>query len=91
MDPSAFILKSKDNQLQAFNACHVDDSIGMADTKKAKEIQEYMSSQFTYDEVKSLPCRYIGSNISRMDGDIVLNQDIYISALEVPDKTGVST
>ena len=49
-----------------------------------------MSSQYTYGEVKSLPCRYIDSNISRMDGDIVLNQDHYISAFEVPDMTGVS-
>ena len=68
----------------------MDDSIGMADKEKAKEIQEYMSKQFTYGEIKPLPCRYIGSNISMVDGDIILNQDHYISGLEVPDMSGIS-
>ena len=69
----------------------MDDLIGMASTEKAKEIQEYMSKQFTYGEIKPLPCRYIGSNISKVDGDIILNQDHYISAHDTPDMTGYFT
>ena len=89
MDPAAFILKSK-GSLEALNACHVDDSIGMASGSKLEEIQNNMSKHFTYGECKPLPCRYIGSNLAKEDGDIVINQDHYITALEVPDLSKIS-
>ena len=89
MDPAAFILKSK-GSLEALNACHVDDSIGMATGSKLEEIQKNMSQHFTYGEFKTLPCRYIGSNLAKDDDDIVINQDHYITALEVPDMSKIS-
>ena len=89
MDPAAFILK-KDGELEACNANHVDDAANMSTLTKCKEIQDFMSKHFKYGESKGLPCRYLGSNISKVDGDIRLNQDHYVSKLETPDISEVS-
>ena len=84
MDPAAFILKSKQD-LTAISAAHVDDTVTVTETNKSKEIQDYMSKHFKYGESKNPPCRYLGSNISRIDNDFSLNQDHYVDSLEIPD------
>ena len=89
MDPAAFILK-KDGNLEACNASHVDDSATMSDKKTCENVQNFMSKHFKYGESKGLPCRYLGNNISKVDGDIRMNQDHYVDTLEVPDISEVS-
>ena len=50
-----------------------------------------MSQHFKYGQSQTLPCRYLGSNISLVDGDIRVNQDHYVAALEIPDITGIQS
>jgi len=84
MDPAGFVLKSKDD-LEAISASHVDDEITVSDKDKSKKIKDFMSKHFKYGESKNPPCRYLGSNITRVDNDITLNQDHYVDNLEIPD------
>ena len=77
MDPAAFVFKFKQD-LTAGSAAHADDTITVTDKKKSDEIQDYISKHFKYGESKNPSCRYLGSNISRIDDDITLNQDHYI-------------
>ena len=89
MDPATFILKENDN-LKAISAAHVDDTITVAKKTKSEEIQNYMSKHFKYGESKNPPCRYLGNNISIDEEEVTINQDHYISSLEVADTSEIS-
>ena len=67
------------------SASHVDDTVTVSNKDKSKKIKDYMSKHFKYGESKNPPCRYLGSNITRVDNDIMLNQDHYVDSLEIPD------
>ena len=89
MDPAAFVLKS-DDEVEAITASHVDDTITVSSGDKSDEIMDYMSEHFKYGESTNPPCRYLGSNISRSDNDIILDQDHYVQNLEIPDMSAIS-
>ena len=89
MDPAAFVLKS-DDEVEAITASHVDDTITVSSGDKSDEIMDFMSEHFKYGESNNPPCRYLGSNISRSDNDIILDQDHYVQNLETPDLSAIS-
>ena len=84
MDPAAFVMKKK-GKPRVISASHMDDTITIACREDVKKISEFVGKQFKYGETKSIPCRYVGVNIARDNSDITLNQDHYVSALEAPD------
>ena len=92
MDP-AFFLYFKDNskkgdemrQLEGLSGLHVDDDFKTGSEEFAKNIEEPMKTKFTYGSHETLPLRYVGLNVSKVEDGLQLDQDHYVKILELPD------
>ena len=87
MDPATFVLSDHDNRssAKAIVAVHVDDTITIGKAEAVAKIQEDMSKNLKYGTNQSLPCRYLGLDLSKDGSDIIVDQDHYVQGLEIPN------
>ena len=60
--------------------------MAVGEKKTLKDIHNKMAQKLQYGEIRTIPAKFLGINISRnSNGDIVLDQKQYLEEMEVPD------
>ena len=84
-DPATFV-KNKKGEFEAAYAAHVDDCLAAGEKKILDDTPVKMAQKLQYDEVRTIPAKFLGINISRnSNGDKVLDQKHYLEEMEVSD------
>ena len=90
VDPGTFVKRDKNGTTEAVLGIHVDDSITVGKSSIINETHAEMKKKFKYGTNESLPSTYLGIHMTREGKDIVLDQDHYISDVEIPNSTTVA-
>ena len=87
MDPALFIHKAAGAQMcNAGAAVHVDDALNVGEKCVLDKAQKELQTKLTYGSVEKLPFRFLGGNYRQeADGEVIMDQQHYVDALEVPE------
>ena len=87
MDPAMFVHKASGQEMcDAAAAVHVDDALNAGKKDVLDLAQSQMRNKLKYGSVEKLPFRFLGSNYRKeQDGSIIIDQQHYVEALEIPD------
>ena len=56
-----------------------------------EQVLDKMKEKFTYGSQDSLPFRYVGLNVDKVDDKIIIDQDHFVQTLEIPDLKEISS
>ena len=71
--------------------CHIDDTLEVSSDDMKEQVLDKMKEKFTYGSQDSLPFRYVGLNVDKVDDKIIIDQDHFVQTLEIPNLKEISS
>ena len=84
-------LTDESRSLNGIIASHIDDSLIVSNDKMKEDVVNKMKERFTYGTQETLPFRYVGLNIDKEKGKVIINQDHFVESIIPPDLGKISS
>ena len=78
-------------ELDGVVGCHIDDTLEVASDDMKEKVLDPMKERFTFGSQESLPFRYVGLNMDKVDGNVIIDQDHFVQSIETPDVKEISS